>query len=414
MVTTKNVVDVILLPSRTVDNFVLKQGARVLKKVPAVWGRIPQEVKKQLGARESPTRRTLDSIVAVGVPFGVLAIVDKAAGTGVAPLEAIRAWYANSTLLAAGTTTAAVTGAVELTNRAWHYIPKMLSVTLPKIGQTAYTTLVGTVAATFLIAYALAGPSAPAKQPVTGTPMPPSAAATATPSAAATPGVPGLTQQDLNAYVSNTLLPKIMEEIRGVYTDIGRLNEVQTRSLETFVSTYVTQQIAQGGFVTNDDLTGLQSRLQSRLEEQIRALRAQPTATAVPPTQIPATPTPASTPTVPTPVKLGQLEQYLQSSDGYVLPASVLQAAAEANLTGLAAALSLPAETLTVFTDGSDANGEFVRLVVTSSNVTVRANYGASIGQRDVLQRQTNPLALSVYLQKNLTPAQLKAITPVK
>ena len=162
MVTAKNVVDNALWPSRKVDNYVLVRGSKVLKRVPAVWNRIPQRVKDQLKNPESPTRRTLDSIVTVGVPFGVLAVVDRLAGPGVAPYQAIGHWYANSTLFAAGITTGAVTAIVDVTNRAWHYIPNRFHVALPKIGQTAYTTIAGTAAvAILLISSAFSGPSAP-------------------------------------------------------------------------------------------------------------------------------------------------------------------------------------------------------------------------------------------------------------
>lgn len=191
MVSAKKVIDAVLLPSRKIDGFAIKQVGNVLKRAPKVWSRIPQKVKDQLGNQESLARRALDSIVTVGVPFGALAIADKIAGAAFDPYRAIGSWYTNHPLLAAGVTLGAATAVVDVTNRAWHYIPQKLHVNLPKIGRTAYTTLGGTgIAAALLVASAFVGPSGQATQPaaVAPTPTPTATAApTSTPAATATP-----------------------------------------------------------------------------------------------------------------------------------------------------------------------------------------------------------------------------------
>ncbi len=59
----KGVVNTVLWPTRNLDSFVLNTGGKVVKKVPAVWNRIPNAVKTQLGNQYSATRYTVDSLV---------------------------------------------------------------------------------------------------------------------------------------------------------------------------------------------------------------------------------------------------------------------------------------------------------------------------------------------------------------
>ncbi len=403
---------VVITPAKIADNFVLNvaaDGGKYLltKAVPPswVWNRVPAGVKtalkNQLLDHTSRTRVTLDSFVTAALG---LAIADKAAGPEVAIYREIAEFYANNRLLAAGATLA---GVGYLTSFAMR--------------KARYYVVGGVVGAALMLS------SVFVQHPV------------GIRGAEGRPPIDirvtkNVTQYDLENYVTNTLLPQIDERIKSgqlskediskavnegveqyvkdvltpeLSKTIGKASEDQIKALQMWAQVYVQTVLAQSGYATASDLATTNTKigdLGKKVDDLASRLQQpQLTPTAIPPT---ATPTPA-------PPKPGQLEQYLQST-GYVVPADTLKAAAKANLTGLASALSLPAETLTAFTDGSDANGEFVQLVVTSSGVTARANYGASAGQRDTPQPKTNQLALSVYLQSNLTPAQLNAITPVK
>lgn len=377
----------VITPARVADNLVINvaaDGSRyfLTKAVPSpwVWDRIPNNVKtalkNQLLDHNSRTRVTLDSLVTAALG---LVIADKVAGPDVAIYRGAFEFYANNRLLAAGLTIGVPAIAVAVYDGVKRNIPNW--------GKLVYGAGIG-IAVVSLIA-----------APFIGHPV--GSQGASGPEKPAVVEQKPLTQQDLEAYVATTLLPLIQ---KGISTGNEEQNKALQEYVTKFVADYFDQQLAEGGYVTASDLEKLGLQISGQinsLESRINA--AQATSTAVPPTPTPAV------------AKPGVLEGYLNRvSTKYVVPVALIRPLAGSDAAGLASALKVSPAVLKDFTDGTDANGEFVTLEVSITGVIANAQY-AGVGQRPIpLSKETDPLIFSRYLQSNLPPDQLASIQPVR
>ncbi len=398
---------VVITPVRIADNFALNVAADgshylLTKAVPPswVWNRVPAGVKtalkNQLLDHNSRTRVTLDSFVTAAAG---LAVADKVAGPDVAIYREIIDFYVNNRLSAAGSTIGIPSAAIAIYDIVKH------GHGIPNWGKNAYGAALVTATALlfgstlFAHPVGIRGVSAPEEQK---------------PAAANQ-----LTQRDLEGYITSTLMPQIdakiksgqltPDQLNAAVTDavdkyvktvlvpqmektVGAVTEEQRKAMELYTRVQIQMALSQAGYATGADLAATNAQI-GDLGKKVDDL--------------------ASRIQQPTGTPQGLLEQYLQGN-GYVVPGSVLKSVAGANSSGLAAALGVSAEVLGTFTNGRNDDGEFNALTVTRGGVNARAQYGQSIGQRDVPLNQTNAAALTGYLQIALGPMELSAIIPVK
>ncbi|MBI2143957.1 hypothetical protein HYU17_02285 [Candidatus Woesearchaeota archaeon] len=393
---TRFVKNVALAPARAVDGVALNAfhdlAQYLVHASISPSANIPPGVKAQISNAGSATRRTLDTAVTLGLG---LALADKLT-PGIPIWQNAVQFYTGNYLGLAGAVIA-TTGAVAglATKKARPFIA-------------------GGLVGGALIAASLLVRQPFGHRPLSAPPSPPPAYAEP------------LSQQGLESYVANTLMPQIRAEISAGQLSPDQLNTAVTTAIDKYVEdvlkpalelrigvvsekqldimkAYVAVTLANSGYAKASDVVLLGQEvddLASRLQTA-----ATPVPTVVPtamPTAVPPTATPVA----------GTLQRYLNNA-GYVVPVSVLRAARASDESGLVRALVVSADNLRTFTNDtiSADDGEFVTLEVTKGGVIALAAYEGS-GNRTIKLEETDPAAFTGFLQTALSPSQVGMIVP--